>query len=94
MLTNRLGQPESMQDAHGIRPHQDGRSRFQQLGRLLKNYRLETELPQRQRRGQAANAATDYSDSHQVYSRSVHFSSSFLPAFKLSKFKIALKTRK
>src|SRR5438034_3624603 len=78
MLTNALAYPKSMQNAHRIRPHYYGRSDFEQLGRLLKDFRRETELPQRQRRGQAANAATDDSDSHQVFSRSVHFSSSFL----------------
>src|SRR2546422_9100541 len=35
-----------MQNAHRIRPHYYRRPDFQQLGRLLKDFRLETELPQ------------------------------------------------
>src|SRR2546430_2924559 len=60
-----------MQNAHGIRPHQYGRSHLQQGRRLFEDFRLETELPQRQRRRQAANATANNSDSHQFYWPSV-----------------------
>ena len=73
-LTYRTGQSKSLRNSHRIRPHQYGRSDFQQLGCLLKDFRLETELPERQRGGQAANAATDNSDSHQVSSFLIQFS--------------------
>src|SRR5947208_16372077 len=79
ILTYRTGKSESMQNAHRIRPHQYGRSHLQQGWRLLKDFGLESEPPECQCRRQAANATADNRDSHQVYSRSDHFSSSFLP---------------
>src|SRR2546425_9716559 len=60
-----------MQTAHGIRPHQYAPSPLQQGRRLFEDFRLETELPQRQRRRQAANATANNSDSHQFYWPSV-----------------------
>ena len=55
-----------MQHAHRIRPHQDGGAHLQQFGRLFKNRRLESELPQRQRRGQAADSTANNCDAHEV----------------------------
>jgi hypothetical protein len=43
-----------MQNAHRVWPHDDGRFDFPQLGSLLEDFWLETELPERPRSGQAA----------------------------------------
>jgi len=55
-----------MQNAHRIGPDDYRRAHFEQLRRLLEDLRFKAELPQRQRRGQTANAAANDRDSHQL----------------------------
>ena len=66
MLANRVGQPKSAQHAHGVRPHKDGRSYVKEMRRSLKDLRFESELPHRQRRRQATNAAANNCDLHRL----------------------------
>jgi hypothetical protein len=63
-LANCFRQPQATQDAHRVWPHQNRRAHFQQFRRLFKYRRLETASPQRQRRGQAANAAANDRNAH------------------------------
>src|SRR5262249_1343036 len=68
VLPNCVRYSELIENAHRIRPHQYGRTNFQKFRRLLKNPRLESELPYRKRRGQAANTAANDRDAHRLVS--------------------------
>ena len=56
------GEAQPAQDAHRVRPHVDAAADLGQLGRLLVDIDLEAGLAQRQRGGEAADAAADHRD--------------------------------
>jgi hypothetical protein len=63
-LRHRLAQAETAQDPHRVRPDGDCRADFQKRRSLLEHARPEPLAPQRQRRRQPADAATDDHDPH------------------------------